>query len=174
MTHEHASVASGASLPSNAALRFAEAAAGAFHAEGFPLMPARILMAMTVTENGALTAEQLRELLGVSPASISAGLHYTQSLGLTGVHSVPGERRRRYTLTSDDWYRAVISRIPFYESMARLCREGEAAMALDPDDAVRVRLDGMEKFFVFLIEKFPPLIEEWDRSKTTRPAETDR
>jgi DNA-binding transcriptional regulator GbsR (MarR family) len=160
-----------AALPPAAARRFAEEAAGAFHAQGFPRMPARVLMALTINPTEGLTATQLRQQLGVSPAAISAAVGYAQSVGLVRVRSTPGARRQVYSLARDDWYRAVISRTDFYASMADLCRH-QADTPDEPDnDPTRRRIEDMGRFFTFLIAKFPPLLAEWDAERDNNTGE---
>ena len=154
--------------PSPAARVFAEEAAGTFHAQGFPRMPARVLMALTTGPAAGVTADQLRERLGVSSAAISAALGYLQSVHFVRVRSVPGERKRLYTLAREDWYRAVLSRNGFYTEMARLCADalGDLADPADPaDPQILERVTDMERFFTFLVDRFPPLLAEWERSQ---------
>lgn len=151
-----------AALPSAAARRFAEEVAGAFHSQGFPRMPARVLMALTISPTEGLTAAQLREQLGVSPAAISAAVSYAQSVDLIRVRSTPGARQQVYSLARDDWYRAVISRTAFYSSMADLFHTNADALDVPGNEIAHRRVAGMGRFFVFLLDKFPPLIAEWD------------
>lgn len=149
-------------LPSDAARRFAEDVAGAFHAQGMPRMPARVLMALTISPTEGMTAAQLREQLGVSPAAISAAVSYAQSVHLVRVRSTPGTRQQVYYLARDDWYRAVISRTAFYSSMADLCHQQADVDDASGNELARRRIDHMGRFFDFLVEKLPPLIAEWD------------
>ncbi len=157
-----------ADLPSPAARAFAEDAAGAFHTQGFPRMPARVLMALTTGPADGVTADRLRERLGVSSAAISAALGYLQSVHLVRVRSVPGERKRLYSLAREDWYRAVLSRTDFYTDMARMCADCVRELADTADPRLRERVVDMERFFTFLIDRFPPLLAEWERTQEHR------
>ncbi|WP_051723505.1 GbsR/MarR family transcriptional regulator [Streptomyces albus] len=152
-----------ADMPPAGARRFAEEVAGAFHAQGFPRMPARVLMALTINPTEGLTTTQLRKQLGVGSAAISAAVSYAQSVGLIRVRSMPGARQQVYSLARDDWYRAVISRTAFYSSMADLCRHQTDTLDEPGGELTRRRIEDMGRFFAFLIAKFPPLLAEWDR-----------
>nr|WP_300141113.1 hypothetical protein [Propionicimonas sp.] len=156
-------------LPSEEARRFAEEIAGAFHAQGFPRMPARVLMALTISPAQGLTATQLRGQLGVSAAAISAAISYTQSIDLVRVRSMPGARQQIYSLARDDWYRAVISRSAFYRSMAGLCDQHLGDFDVPGNEPARDRIEDMGRFFTFLLAKFPPLIAEWDSARHHGP-----
>src|ERR1700712_2445479 len=84
-----------------------ERAASILAAAGFPKMPARVLMALTVTETGGLTAVELSEQLGVSAAAISGAVRYLQTVGIARRVSQSGSRRDRYELPEDAWYAAL-------------------------------------------------------------------
>jgi len=65
---------------------YAERTAALLHRTGFPRMPARVLMALTVAESG-LTAAELAERRDVSAAAISGAVRYLQTLAM--IHRFP-------------------------------------------------------------------------------------
>ena len=57
---------------------------------GVPPMPARVFSALLVTDSGRLTAAELTELLGASPAGISGAVRYLEQVGMIGRQREPG------------------------------------------------------------------------------------
>jgi predicted transcriptional regulator len=135
----------------------------AFAANGFPRMPASVLMAIMVSEDGALTAEQLADRLGASPAAVSGAVRYLSTVGMVHRHRQPGERRYLYELPEHAWYTASISKNALYPTIARIAES--TAKELGPQGAARVR--EMAGFFMFLEERLPALLEEWNTLRET-------
>jgi DNA-binding transcriptional regulator GbsR (MarR family) len=76
-----------------AVAQFVEHAARVFADWGFPRMAARVLFVMMTANEPGLTAADLAERLGVSPAAISGAVTYLIQLGLLERVPVPGSRR---------------------------------------------------------------------------------
>src|ERR1700752_2477529 len=72
-------------------------------AAGFPAMPARVFVALLVTDSGRLTAAELGGMLRVSPAAVSGGVRYLIQRGLVHKERVPGPRRDYYRMPDDVW-----------------------------------------------------------------------
>src|SRR5262245_47418683 len=70
---------------------------------GFPRMPARVLGSMMTADEDSLTAADLAERLGVSPAAISGAVRYLTHIGLISRVPVAGSRRDRYRLPDNPW-----------------------------------------------------------------------
>jgi predicted ArsR family transcriptional regulator len=138
-----------------------EQSAAVLTAAGFPKMPARVLMALMVSEEGGLTAQELAEHLGVSAAAISGAVRYLQTVGIVRRLARSGSRRDRYELPEDAWYTAVTSKSPIYGVLAGLAESAVGAIN-DPSSAARARIDEMARFYRFLDARLPELMEEWE------------
>jgi predicted transcriptional regulator len=136
----------------------------ALAANGFPRMPAAVLMALMATEDGALTAVQLGERLGVSAAAISGAVRYLETVNMVHRHRRAGSRRFEYELPADAWYTASIAKNELYGLMARMA--DEAGAQVGPRAAER--LDEMAEFFRFVQGRLPEVLVEWneDRAKS--------
>lgn len=145
-----------------------EHSAAVLTAAGFPKMPARVLMALTVTESAGLTAAELAERLEVSPAAISGAVRYLQTLGIVRRLSQTGSRRDRYQIPSD-WYSLMVRNSPVYGTLADQAESGLAAVG-DPDSPATERLRDMAGFYRFLQGRLPELIEEWEAVRDAREA----
>ena len=145
-----------------------EHSAAVLTAAGFPRMPARVLMALTVTETPGLTAAELAERLEVSPAAISGAVRYLQSLGIIRRLSQTGSRRDRYEIPSD-WYALMVRNSPVYGVLADQAEAGLAAVG-DPDSPATERLRDMAGFYRFVQGRLPALIAEWEQVRGERGA----
>jgi hypothetical protein len=144
--------------------RLVEHLAMLFNDLGMPRMPARVIFAVAVAETDGLTAAELADQLGVSPAAVSGAVRYLAPLGLLGKVPVPGSRRDRYRLTSTLWYEAAMTRTEPLGEAAKLA--GQAVRAVGgPGTLAGARLAEMSDFFAFLVEQMPELIERWRKHK---------
>lgn len=142
-----------------------EHSAAVLIAAGFPKMPARVLMALTVTETSGLTAAELAERLDASPAAISGAVRYLQTLGIVRRVSQNGSRRDLYQIPSD-WYSLMVRNSPVYGVLADQAEAGLAAV--DPDSPATERLRDMAGFYRFLQGRLPEIIEEWEQIRARR------
>ncbi len=143
-----------------------EHSAAILTAAGFPKMPARVLMALTVSESGGLTAQELSEQLGASAAAISGAVRYLQTIGIVRRLSQNGSRRDRYELPENAWYGALATESPIYGVLAAQGDAGVAAID-DPSSVGSVRLAEMARFYRFLDRRMPQLLEEWEAERRT-------
>ncbi|WP_022882415.1 GbsR/MarR family transcriptional regulator [Gryllotalpicola ginsengisoli] len=139
----------------------AERLASVFIGAGFPRMSARVLMALMVSTDGALTAAELRERLGVSAAAVSGAVTYLESLGMLRRLPHAGTRRDRYELPAEAWYTASLRSTPVYDAIRALLPDAIAAARSESADAAAERLAEMQEFFEFLRARMPQLLEEW-------------
>ena len=140
----------------------------ALNANGFPRMPAAVMMAIMVSEEGMLTAEQLAEQLGASAAAISGAVRYLASVGMIYRHRLPGTRHYSYELPAHSWYTASLQKSDLYQLIIRLA--SHAVPTLGPRGAERVQ--EMADFFAFLDRRMPEVLEEWTQLRaggTERP-----
>jgi predicted transcriptional regulator len=142
-----------------------ERAAAGFAAAGFPKMPARALMALVSSEDGRLTAAELSDRLGVSPAAVSGAVRYLQTVGFVQRLSMPGSRRDLYALHDDEWYIASTRRSPVYQSLAVLT--DAVAEALPAGSAAGGRVAEMGRFYRFLAARVPALLDDWERERAS-------
>jgi DNA-binding transcriptional regulator GbsR (MarR family) len=143
----------------------AERLAAVFTAAGFPRMSARVLMALMVATDDALTASQLQERLGVSAAAVSGAVRYLESLGMVRRRSHRGSRRELYALADPAWYTASLHTPPFYREIMAMLPDAVAEAARLGADAPLARLEEMRDFLDFMRTRLPQLYEEWVASR---------
>jgi uncharacterized protein with PIN domain len=143
---------------------FVEHAAAVFVAQGFPPMPARVLMALTASDEGRLTSQELQAQLAVSAAAVSHAVGYLETVGMLQRATEPGGRRQVYRLSgSTSWYTASLDRRDQMLGIAAVFRDGRAEL---PDgSAAQDRVVEIAEFFEFLARRMPELLQEWDRSR---------
>jgi len=137
---------------------FVERTASDLAAQGFPRMPAYVLMTLTATDSGRLTATELGERIGVSAAAISGAVRYLNQLGFVRNTTQPGTRRHVYALSENPWYTYSLRNPDLYLRAERLLRSGVTQLAPGP---ARERVHEMAEFYSFLSERMPQLLAEW-------------
>lgn len=143
-----------------------EHSAAILTAAGFPKMPSRVLMALTVTESRGLTAQELADQLSASAAAISGAVRYLQTVGVIRRVSQSGSRRDRYELPEDAWYVALATKSPVYLVLAAQADAGVSAID-DPSSIASARLDEMARFYRFVEEWMPRMLAEWEEVRTS-------
>lgn len=144
---------------------FVEHAAAVFIAQGFPPMPARVLMALTASDDARLTSQELQTELSVSAAAVSHAVTYLENVGMLQRATEPGGRRQVYRLAgSSAWYTASLDRPERMRGIAAVFRAGRDE--LPEGSAARSRVEEIAEFFEFLAERMPELLAQWDALRT--------
>ena len=142
---------------------FVERYAEALTLSGWPRMMARVFACLRVAEDGRRTAAELSSALHVGAPAISGGVKALLQSGLVTREREPGDRRDYYRVQEDTWFRAVTG------NDANLARWQEAsesgARLLGTDTAAGRRFDETRRFFEFLREELPRLMDRWHESQ---------
>jgi DNA-binding transcriptional regulator GbsR (MarR family) len=134
---------------------------------GFPRMAARILFVIMCAEEDSLTAAQIAERLGISPAAVSGAVRYLVQIRLVHRAPVPGSRRDTYRLPDDAWYEASVLKSALYKIFSELAQEGVAALGGESTDA-GARMAQMRDYFEFIHNELPTLLDRWEDHKSKR------
>jgi DNA-binding transcriptional regulator GbsR (MarR family) len=159
--------------PAQAEVRFGylERFASVLVAAGMPPMPARVFVALLITDSGRLTAAELAEVLRVSPAAVSGAVRYLTLLNLVHKERVPGSRRDYYRMPGDVWSDMFRLRDQVMQRWAALVREG--IELLGADTQAGARLAEHATFFEFVSKEMPEVLKRWDEYRAGgRPAIT--
>ncbi|MEJ3405248.1 helix-turn-helix domain-containing protein [Rathayibacter sp. YIM 133350] len=147
---------------------YVEQSAAALTAAGFPRMPARVLMALMVSDSDGLTAPELADYLGVSAAAISGAVRYLQTVRMVHRVSQQGSRLDRYDLPAHAWYAATLGHNPTYDTILALAKAARPAFG-NEDATGAQRVQEMAEFFTFVERRLPQLLEEWYAQRPARP-----
>lgn len=134
--------------------------------EGFPRVPAQILLRLMVEPDGSMTAAALSASLELSPAAVSGGVRYLGVLGFIRTEVVPGGRRHVYSLPVLPWYASTLIQ-DRYGPLRALIEAGLAGVEAGP---ARDRLTEMADFFRFLQTEMPHLWDRWQQTRADPPA----
>ncbi|MFC7534884.1 helix-turn-helix domain-containing protein [Actinoplanes sp. GCM10030250] len=116
---------------------------------GLPKMTARVLTCLFTTDAGSLTASELAQRLGVSPASISKAITFLEGQSL--VRRERDERRRdRYVVDGELFYQATIASARANDKLVETTRQGVAILGADTPAAHR--LENIARFLDFISE----------------------
>ena len=109
---------------------------------GLPRMGARVLVALSVSEDGRLTAAELAQSLEVSPASVSAAVSYLVPQGLIRRDRDPRRRHDVYVFDHGAWYHAAVTGARQTLEAARIAKEGAEALGSGTREGARLAKGG--------------------------------
>ena len=140
-------------------LGFIERFASVLIDAGFQRMPARVFVALLVTDSGRLTAAELAELLRVSPAAVSGAVRYLTQVSLISREREPGSRRDRYVVHDDVWFEAMVRRDREIARWRASLREG--VDVLGEGTPAGARMARTAEFFAFLEGELAGMLDRW-------------
>jgi DNA-binding transcriptional regulator GbsR (MarR family) len=150
----------------DAVRRFVERFAVLLSDAGMARMPARVFSCILAEDAGQLTAADLAERLGVSPAAVSGAVRYLLSARMIVRTREPGARRDHYQLYDDVWGEM------FFQRAAEMGRweqaMTEAVALLGTERPAGRRLEESRDLFAFLREELPAIMERWQERKAGR------
>ena len=124
---------------------------------GLPKMASRVLVCLYTTDSGSLSASELVQRLGVSPASVSKAITFLERLDL--VRRERDERRReRYVVDDDVWYQSMLRSARDNAQLADTARQGVGI--LGPDTPAAARLENIARFLDFVGESITRAAEQ--------------
>ena len=135
---------------------------------GFPPMPARVFVALLVTDSGHLTAAELARLLQISPAAVSGAVRYLIQTGLVHKERVPGSRRDYYRMPANMWDDMLRMRDQVMARWTAMVREGIELVG--PDTPAGVRLAEQAAFLEFASSQLADVLDRWDKHRAGRAA----
>jgi DNA-binding transcriptional ArsR family regulator len=138
---------------------------------GVPRMAARVIFVLMTADERALTAGELADRLGVSPAAISGAVRYLTQIHMVTRDVVAGSRRDRYRLVDDSWYEVTLEKVTLLSTLADLARAGVDAAGGEGTPA-GARLAGMRDFYDFVQKELPALLARWQEQKESGPRPT--
>ncbi|MFB7618119.1 helix-turn-helix domain-containing protein [Kitasatospora sp. NPDC056181] len=131
--------------------------------QGMPTMTAKVLVCLLVTDSGALTAGDLVQQLGVSPASVSHAVAFLEQQGLLRRERVPGERRERYVIDGEIWLRSTLAAVQMHRALVTELRT--AAEALGPATPAGTRFGDSAEFLTLMSETLQQVVDQWQQRR---------
>jgi DNA-binding transcriptional regulator GbsR (MarR family) len=129
-------------------------------AAGFPPMPARVFVALLISDTGRMTAAELAGRLRISPAAVSGAVRYLIQVGLVHKERVPGSRRDFYRMPASMWDDLLRMRDQVMSRWAALVREGIDLVG--PDTAAGRRLAEQAAFLEFASKELGEMMARWE------------
>lgn len=143
--------------------RFIEEFALLLTEAGMTRMPARVFACLVADDGGELTAGELAQRLGVSPAAISGAVRYLTQVGLLVRGRAPGARRDHYRLGEGLWYEALTERDTLLARWQEAMDEGARLLGVDRPAGRRMRESS--EFFAFMRVELRGMMERWRAHK---------
>ncbi|TVL92250.1 helix-turn-helix domain-containing protein [Streptomyces sp. SAJ15] len=120
-----------------------------FMQSGMPKMTSRVMVCLTLSDDGSLTASELVQRLRVSPASVSKAIAFLESQDLVRRERDEG-RRERYVVDDDVWYQSMIASARAIAQIVEITRQGVGVVG--PDTPAATRLENIARFLDFVSE----------------------
>lgn len=137
---------------------------------GFPPMAGRVVFTLMAADETSLTAGELAERIGVSPAAISGAVRYLTQLHMVARDPVPGSRRDRYRIVDDSWYEVTVAKMTLLKTLSDAADQGVKASGGE-ETLSGARLAGMRDFYLFVQETMPEVLDKWAQRKAANYSE---
>jgi DNA-binding transcriptional regulator GbsR (MarR family) len=151
--------AGAATGPDNAMFEYVERFAAVLVLAGFPPMPARVFVALLVTDSGRLSAAELAQMLRISPAAVSGAVRYLIQLGLVHKERMPGSRRDYYRMPGNMWDDLLRMRDQVMSRWTALVREGIDLVGADTPAGERMAEQAA--FLEFASKELGQILGRW-------------
>ena len=145
--------------PGDPLFAYIERFAAVLVAAGFPPMPARVFVALLVTDSGRLSAAELAAMLRISPAAVSGAVRYLIQLGLVHKERVPGSRRDYYRMPGTMWDDLIRMRDQVMGRWTALVREGIDLVGADTPAGERMAEQAA--FLEFATKELSQILSRW-------------
>jgi DNA-binding transcriptional regulator GbsR (MarR family) len=155
-------------VPGNAeeVRRFVERFAAVLSDGGVPRMPARVFAAVLVEDSGQLTAREIADRLGVSPAAVSGAVRYLLQVNMIQRTREPSDRRDHYRVHDDVWPEIYTQQAQLLRRWIETANDGVAL--LGPDTPAGRRMEATRDFFAFMNEEVPGILRRWRDGSAAR------
>ena len=138
---------------------FVERLGGALTSAGLARLPSRIFAAVLVDEDGRMTAAEIGEALGVSPAAVSGAVKYLDGVGMVRRERQRGSRRDVFVVDDEAWHDTLLQADNIYRPM--ISALGQGIDDLDQDDPARNRLIVSRAFMEFILGELHGINDRW-------------
>jgi DNA-binding transcriptional regulator GbsR (MarR family) len=138
---------------------FVERLGGALTSAGLARLPSRIFAAVLVDDDGRMTAAELGESLGVSPAAVSGAVKYLDGVGMVRRERERGSRRDVFVVDDQAWHETLLQVDNIYGPMITALSRG--IEELGADDPAHQRLVASRDFMKFLVDELHGINDRW-------------
>ena len=155
--------------PGDSLFAYIERFAAVLVSAGFPPMPARVFVALLVTDSGRLSAAELAGMLRISPAAVSGAVRYLIQLGLVHKERVPGSRRDYYRMPGNMWDDMIRMRDQVMSRWTALVREGIDLVGADTPAGERMAEQAA--FLDFATKELSQILSRWQEYRASGAAD---
>ncbi|GGQ98647.1 GbsR/MarR family transcriptional regulator [Kitasatospora griseola] len=135
---------------------------------GMPRMAARVLGCLYVTDEGSLTSGDLVQRLQVSPAAVSKAIGYLEGQALVHRERDDRQRRERYVIGADIWYRALLASAERNAMLAGITSHG--AELLGPTTPAGARMDDASALLERIGQDIVRSVRQWYEERDPVPS----
>ncbi len=126
---------------------------------GFPHTVAQVYAALVLAEGEGLPTSELIEELEVSKASVSNATQFLVGTELVERYRVRGSREAHYRILKNVWGTILAKK---FAAVGYIRHTVEEALALDPSNRARERLEEMHDVYSFFEKEFEEVQKRWN------------
>ncbi|HEY6933608.1 MAG TPA: MarR family transcriptional regulator [Marmoricola sp.] len=141
---------------------FVEGLGGTLAQMGFPRMPARVFARLLAGPEDTLTARELADRLGVSPAAISGAVRYLGQFRMINRTRVPGDRVDRFGVGVNIWEHVIQAEAAAFGPMLEMFDEALEQVDFGP---AKERVQETRDFLAFYQAEVPQILARWRESR---------
>lgn len=143
---------------------FVEHFGALMQASGMPGLAGHVFALLLAAPDARLTAQEIKQMLDVSPAAVSTATSYLANIGLTRKMREVGSRRIVHALIDEDWYATMLRRNNVVAATQRILEEGvDAAGGMATEAGRRLWLNS--EMFRYLGDALQTAIAGWEQRK---------
>lgn len=128
--------------------------------DGMPPLAGRMVGFFMLAEPPHKTFEELVEFLQASKSAISTTLRFLEGQGMVEYITFPGDRKRYFRLSVDNWDRVILGKLDFLKAMQTRVTEVMASRS-DQYPEFNKGLKGIHALYDIFLEGIPKLIQVW-------------
>jgi DNA-binding transcriptional regulator GbsR (MarR family) len=128
--------------------------------DGMPPLAGRMVGFFMLAEPPHKTFEELVEFLQASKSAISTTLRFLEGQGMVEYITFPGDRKRYFRLSVENWDRVILSKMDFLKAMQMRVSEVIASRS-DKYPEFNNGLKAMYALYDIFLESMPKLIQLW-------------
>ncbi len=139
-----------------------------FESLGLDRASGRVLGFLFISAPDDKSATDIVNALEMSRGAVSMAARGLQARGYVEIRGEPGSRKKYYRLCQQAWTIGIADRARAFGQFAEITDFGLKNVP-GIGRAARRQLKEVRDFYLFLEERFPLLIDEWEKSKKRRP-----
>ena len=132
--------------------------------DGFPPLAGRLLGFLMLAEPPYKSFDEIVEFLQASKSAVSNTLKFLETQGMVDYTTFPGDRKRYFRMSVENWASVVLQKIDFIKLMKEKLTEVLEIRSAKYAE-FNQNLHDIIKLYDVILEAFPQIIARWEESR---------